>query len=90
MLCSCFRSRSPSSSSPTSTPRAVASCRSAAWRGLASNRERGSVRHNGTTHYGMSRAEVGWVLEDNGPMVGIAEAIDGEINRIYRIYEKPL
>jgi hypothetical protein len=38
----------------------------------------------------MSTAEVGWVLEDNKPMIGIAEAIDGKVNRVYRIYEKAL
>src|SRR5688572_1941785 len=49
-----------------------------------------SIRINGMSHYGMSAAEVGWVLEDNKPMVGIAEAIHGKINRVYRIYEKQL
>ncbi|HMJ92667.1 MAG TPA: N-acetyltransferase, partial [Allosphingosinicella sp.] len=49
-----------------------------------------SIRKNGTSNYGMSTAEVGWVLEDNKPMIGIAEAIDGKINRVYRIYEKAL
>ncbi|HEY5721508.1 MAG TPA: N-acetyltransferase [Allosphingosinicella sp.] len=49
-----------------------------------------TIRRNGTAKYGMSAAEVGWVLEDNGPMNGIAEAIDGKINRVYRIYEKQL
>jgi hypothetical protein len=48
------------------------------------------IRRAGTGHYGISRAEVGWVLEDNGPMISIAEAIESDINRIYRIYEKPL
>jgi hypothetical protein len=48
------------------------------------------IRRAGTGHYGISRAEVGWVLEDNGPMISIAEAIESKINRIYRIYEKPL
>ena len=48
------------------------------------------IRHAGTGHYGISRAEVGWILEDNGPMISIAEAIESDINRIYRIYEKPL
>jgi hypothetical protein len=48
------------------------------------------IRRAGTAHYGISRAEVGWVLEDNGPMISIAEAIESNINRIYRIYEKPL
>jgi hypothetical protein len=49
-----------------------------------------SIRANGTASYGMTRAEVGWILEDNGPMISIAEAIESKINRVYRIYEKPL
>lgn len=48
------------------------------------------IRRAGTGHYGIGQAEVGWVLEDNGPMISIAEAIESDINRIYRIYEKPL
>jgi hypothetical protein len=48
------------------------------------------IRRAGTGHYGISRAEVGWVLEDNGPMISIAEAIESKVNRVYRIYEKPL
>ena len=48
------------------------------------------IRRAGTGHYGIRRAEVGWVLEDNGPMISIAEAIESRINRVYRIYEKPL
>ncbi|MET1110483.1 MAG: N-acetyltransferase [Allosphingosinicella sp.] len=48
------------------------------------------IRKAGTGHYGISRAEVGWILEDNGPMISIAQAIESDVNRIYRIYEKPL
>ena len=48
------------------------------------------IRRAGTGRYGISRAEVGWVLEDNGPMISIAQAIESGINRVYRIYEKPL
>ncbi len=48
------------------------------------------IRRAGTRHYGISRAEVGWILEDNGPMLSIAQAIESDVNRIYRIYEKPL
>jgi hypothetical protein len=48
------------------------------------------IRRAGTGHYGISRAEVGWILEDNGPMISIAQAIESDVNRIYRIYEKPL
>ena len=48
------------------------------------------IRHAGNGHYGITRAEVGWVLEDNGPIISIAEAIDSRNNRTYRIYEKAL
>jgi hypothetical protein len=48
------------------------------------------IRQAGTGHYGIGRAEVGWILEDNGPMISIAEAIESDVNRIYRIYEKAL
>jgi hypothetical protein len=49
-----------------------------------------AIRRAGTRNYGITRAEVGWVLEDNGPMISIAEAIGSRNNRIYRIYEKAL
>ena len=48
------------------------------------------IRKAGTGHYGISRAEVGWILEDNGPMISITQAIGSDVNRIYRIYERPL
>jgi hypothetical protein len=48
------------------------------------------IRRAGTGHYGIGRAEVGWILEDNGPMISIAEAIESRNNRTYRIYEKAL
>jgi hypothetical protein len=46
------------------------------------------IRRAGNGHYGICRAEVGWVLDDNGPMISIAEAIESKNNRTYRIYEK--
>ncbi|HET9427457.1 MAG TPA: N-acetyltransferase [Allosphingosinicella sp.] len=49
-----------------------------------------NIRRAGTTHYGIRRAEVGWVLDDNGPMISIAKAIESRVNRVYRIYEKAL
>ena len=49
-----------------------------------------NIRRAGYGHYGMERAEVGWVLDDNGPMISIADAIQSRVNRVYRIYEKPL
>jgi GNAT superfamily N-acetyltransferase len=48
------------------------------------------IRDVSTNKFGASRGEFGWVLEDNGPMRSVGEAINGEINKIYRIYEKPL
>ena len=46
---------------------------------------RDTVRLNGAT-----RGEIGWILDDNGPMISIAEAIDSHIRKIYRIYERDL
>ena len=48
------------------------------------------IRRAGNGHYGITRAEVGWILDDNSPMISIAEAIEARRNRVYRIYEKPL
>jgi hypothetical protein len=48
------------------------------------------IRRAGTSNYGIQRAEIGWILEDNGPMISIADAVGAEINRVYRIYEKAL
>jgi len=49
-----------------------------------------TIRRAGYGHYGITRAEVGWILDDNSPMISIADAIHSRINRRYRIYEKPL
>ncbi|HYI63669.1 MAG TPA: N-acetyltransferase [Allosphingosinicella sp.] len=48
------------------------------------------IRRAGYGHYGITRAEVGWILDDNAPMLSIAHAIESRRNRTYRIYEKPL
>jgi len=48
------------------------------------------IRRAGNGHYGIVRAEVGWILEDNAPMLSIAEAIESRRNRVYRLYEKSL
>ena len=34
------------------------------------------IRRAGNGHYGIGRAEVGWILDDNAPMISIAEAIE--------------
>jgi hypothetical protein len=48
------------------------------------------IRRDAVVRYGTERTEFGWILESNGPMVSMAEALDARINRVYRIYEKPL
>jgi hypothetical protein len=48
------------------------------------------VRRTGIANHGAKWAEIGWILEDNGPMVAIAEAIDARIAKTYRIYESDL
>ena len=48
------------------------------------------IRRAGHGHYGITRAEVGWILDDNTPMISIADAIRSRNNRRYRIYEKAL
>lgn len=49
-----------------------------------------NIRNTASTKYGAKRAEIGWILEDNAPMRGIAEAIESRMNKIYRIYERAL
>ena len=48
------------------------------------------TRRDATARYGATRGEFGWVLDDNGPMKSVGEAINGKINKVYRIYEKML
>ena len=40
--------------------------------------------------YGASHGEFGWVLEDNQGMMSIAQLPGADINKVYRVYEKPL
>lgn len=48
------------------------------------------VRRTGSGVHGAKWAEIGWILEDNRPMLSIAEAIDAHITKTYRIYERDL
>lgn len=48
------------------------------------------TRRDAIRDFGSSRGEIGWVLDDNAGMRSIAETIESHINRVYRIYEKPL
>ncbi len=49
-----------------------------------------SIRQASVAHYGATRGEIGWVLEDNQGMNAIAHALNTRINKVYRIYEKAL
>ena len=49
-----------------------------------------AIRRNSVAHYGASRGEIGWILEDNQGMVAIADAINSHVNKAYRIYQKAL
>ncbi|WP_211314436.1 N-acetyltransferase [Sphingomonas fennica] len=48
------------------------------------------IRRDAVAHYGATRGEIGWILEDNQGMKSIAETIESRVNKIYRIYEKAL
>ncbi|APG61776.1 N-acetyltransferase [Sphingorhabdus lutea] len=48
------------------------------------------IRKNAISKYGATRGEIGWILDDNQGMNAIAEAIKGDINRVYTIYQKNL
>ena len=49
-----------------------------------------TIRLEALAHYGATRGEIGWVLDDNQGMNAIAEAINSSVNKVYQIYEKPL
>ncbi len=48
------------------------------------------IRRSAVENYGAVRGEIGWILDDNGPMRSIADAIESKVTRTYRIYEKTL
>ena len=48
------------------------------------------IRRDSVAKYGATRGEFGWVLSSNGPMRSVGEAINGEVNKVYSIYEKRL
>ena len=48
------------------------------------------IREAARTNYGATRGEIGWILEDNGPMRSIADVIEAKVTRTYRIYERAL
>lgn len=48
------------------------------------------IRRASVAEFGASEGEIGWILDDNGPMRSIADAIDSHVTRTYRIYERAL
>ena len=48
------------------------------------------IRVEAIARYQSTRAEIGWILDDNKGMVAIADAIQSRVNREYVIFEKPL
>jgi len=48
------------------------------------------IRKASVEHYGATRGEIGWILDDNQGMNAIAQAIDSKINKSYVVYGKAL
>ena len=48
------------------------------------------IRRVAVAEFGASEGELGWVLDDNGPMRSVADAINSHVTRTYRIYERAL
>ncbi|WP_414713772.1 N-acetyltransferase [Sphingomonas sp.] len=48
------------------------------------------IRRAAIAHYGATRGEIGWILDDNKGMVSIAETLKGRINKVYQIYARDL
>jgi len=48
------------------------------------------IRREALAHYGATRGEIGWVLDDNQGMNAIADAIESRVNKIYQVYGKTL
>ncbi len=48
------------------------------------------IRRASSSGYGATRAEIGWILDDNQGMRSIAETIESRMNKVYQVYEKTL
>nr|WP_310523404.1 N-acetyltransferase [Polymorphobacter sp.] len=48
------------------------------------------IRRDALDKFGASEGEIGWILDDNGPMRSIADAIDSKVTRTYRVFERQL
>jgi hypothetical protein len=49
-----------------------------------------TIRAASVAEYGASRAEIGWILDDNQGMRSIADAIECSVNKVYQIYARDL
>jgi hypothetical protein len=48
------------------------------------------IKRASVEHYGATRSEIGWILDDNQGMRSIAETINCDINKVYQIYARHL
>jgi len=48
------------------------------------------IRRTAVENYGAKRGEIGWILEDNGPMRSIADVIEAEVTKTYRVFARAL
>ena len=48
------------------------------------------IRRAAVSRYGARRGEIGWILDDNEPMLSIANVIESKITKTYKVYEKAL
>ncbi len=48
------------------------------------------IRRASVADFGAVEGEIGWILDDNGPMRSIADAVESHVTHTYRIFERPL
>jgi hypothetical protein len=48
------------------------------------------IRRSSISEFGATDGEIGWILDDNGPMRSIADVLESEVTRTYRVFEKTL
>ncbi|WP_439534043.1 N-acetyltransferase [Polymorphobacter sp.] len=48
------------------------------------------IRRDAIRDFGATDGEIGWILDDNGPMRSIADVLESEVTRTYRVFEKDL
>lgn len=48
------------------------------------------IRRASVSEFGATQGEIGWILDDNGPMRSIADALESHVTRTYRVFERSL